>query len=494
MTNCLEECITNHDSCRANVNVELPTRVVNVGDSSVTKSRLYEPPSGAKDQYLALSYCWGKGATILTTSTTLESHIEGLDPERIPRTIADAITVTRRLGFRYLWVDALCILQGDGKAERADWEKESARMDQYYGNSHLLLSAMDGYHCDDGMLHARTATVYYNPGDADHSEKRLNVSSLTFWPWEERYSDRPPITSRGWTLQEHLLPPRMIAFTRTSTIWECNEVKANDHYSRDPQPQEKCRESYWNSLQHDDPQLPLIWNDIVIEFCRRGLTNPHDKLSAISGLAGRYQKVCGAKYFAGSWDKTLITDLLWARKYEGSSTPMHTYEHYFPAGFYRAPTWPWASMEGHIKYPEDLLEQDHKASILSCSVDLANPEDSFGRIFGGNIVVRGHVVSIRLNYDQDSRAYRLYLSLHYDTMSAFAFATLDWDIKFEDWYGSDENRDKHRLCILLVQYYGLVIEPVEGGKTNVYRRVGRFELSEEDVWYRHARIETVTIV
>jgi hypothetical protein len=138
-------------------------------------------------------------------------------------------------------------------------------------------------------------------------------------------------------------------------------VKANDHDSGDLQPQETRRESYWNSLKHDDPQVPIIWNDIAVDFCRRRLTNSHDKLPAISGLARRYQKVNGAKYFAGNWDKTLITDLLWARKYDKIRRARYIYEHYFSARFYRAPTWSWASLDGDIEYPKTLSEQDRKA-------------------------------------------------------------------------------------------------------------------------------------
>jgi hypothetical protein len=217
MTKYLEECITNHYSCRANVNVELPTRVIDVGDGNATKSRLYEPPPGAMDKYLALSYCWGAGATILTTSTTLKSHIESLDPGLIPRTIADAINVTRQLGFRYLWIDALCILQGEGNAERADWERESARMDQYYGNAHLLLSAMDGNHCDDGMLHARATTIYYSPRDADDLERNPNPSSLTFGQRKDLWRDHQSRSGDGLCkstccLQEWLASPELVEF------------------------------------------------------------------------------------------------------------------------------------------------------------------------------------------------------------------------------------------------------------------------------------------
>jgi len=36
----------------------------------------------------------------------------------------DAITVTRHLGFQYIWIDSLCIIQDSFD----DWDKESAQM------------------------------------------------------------------------------------------------------------------------------------------------------------------------------------------------------------------------------------------------------------------------------------------------------------------------------------------------------------------------------
>jgi hypothetical protein len=33
--------------------------------------------------------------------------LSGFKAEQLPRTIQDAVTVTRRIGLRYIWVDAL---------------------------------------------------------------------------------------------------------------------------------------------------------------------------------------------------------------------------------------------------------------------------------------------------------------------------------------------------------------------------------------------------
>ena len=45
------------------------------------------------------------------TSKTLKSTILGVSSDCLPRAIPDNITVTRKLGMRFLWVGSLCIFQ-----------------------------------------------------------------------------------------------------------------------------------------------------------------------------------------------------------------------------------------------------------------------------------------------------------------------------------------------------------------------------------------------
>lgn len=52
----------------------------------------------------------------------------------LPRTIQDAILVTRILGVRYLWVDAVCIVQPTSD-NSSDWTRESVKMGEYYRNA-----------------------------------------------------------------------------------------------------------------------------------------------------------------------------------------------------------------------------------------------------------------------------------------------------------------------------------------------------------------------
>jgi hypothetical protein len=55
----------------------------------------------------------------------------------LPKTFQNAITVTRMLGIRYLWIDSLCIIQDDVK----DWEEQSAITGGIYSQSYLIIAA-----------------------------------------------------------------------------------------------------------------------------------------------------------------------------------------------------------------------------------------------------------------------------------------------------------------------------------------------------------------
>ena len=68
-------------------------------------------------RYVALSYVWGKVDQLQATVANAEelaekgSLLRDKHKERLPTTIRDAMEFAKNLGERYLWVDALCIIQ-----------------------------------------------------------------------------------------------------------------------------------------------------------------------------------------------------------------------------------------------------------------------------------------------------------------------------------------------------------------------------------------------
>ncbi|KAJ0337238.1 hypothetical protein COL26b_008489 [Colletotrichum chrysophilum] len=91
--------------------VNLPTRVLDVGiQDDQTNIKLCEVRH-APGKYAALSYMWGQGKDhFRTTLASLEEHKSGIDMKVMPQTFQDAIVTTRRLGLRYLWIDALWLV------------------------------------------------------------------------------------------------------------------------------------------------------------------------------------------------------------------------------------------------------------------------------------------------------------------------------------------------------------------------------------------------
>jgi Heterokaryon incompatibility protein (HET) len=86
-------------------------------------------------KYFALSYVWGNVADFTRLLKVDENSLqqsEGLllsADVRLPKTIKDAEKLVYWLGYRYLWVDSLCIIQD----EEEDKARQIQFMDSIYG-------------------------------------------------------------------------------------------------------------------------------------------------------------------------------------------------------------------------------------------------------------------------------------------------------------------------------------------------------------------------
>lgn len=135
------------------------------------------------------------------------------------------------------------------------------------------------------------------------------------------------------------------------------------------------------------------WQTMVMNFCARNMTEPSDKLPALSGMAKRYADLMGwpaGDYHAGLWRDTLISDLPRSRE-EGLSSISATPD---PAKtgrrHDRAPSWSWASMDGSITYltfPGGHVPRD--VSIQSCGTakPCVKDADPFGQVVSGRLEI-----------------------------------------------------------------------------------------------------------
>ena len=128
---------------------------------------------------------------------------------KLPRTIQDAIVFTRAMGVKYLWVDALCILQAKGprdKVHKADWLHEASRFGHYYQNSVLTLAATGASSSDQGLflprpgLSAPKEPLIYQEISSSRSVNEV-VIRLMFPSWHKEIK-HSPLLQRGWAIQE----------------------------------------------------------------------------------------------------------------------------------------------------------------------------------------------------------------------------------------------------------------------------------------------------
>jgi len=63
---------------------------------------------------------------VTTTKANLDEYMNAIPVDKLGLTIQDAIETTRRLGFRYIWVDALCIVQDDAEQTACEIKQMSS--------------------------------------------------------------------------------------------------------------------------------------------------------------------------------------------------------------------------------------------------------------------------------------------------------------------------------------------------------------------------------
>ncbi|OQO02583.1 hypothetical protein B0A48_12111 [Cryoendolithus antarcticus] len=115
--------------------------------------------------YAALSYRWGTAdsASWVTTEDNIAARQIQLPETSLPKTIRDAIQITRALDIRYLWIDAICINQSSKDA----WLTESSKMAAVFENALVTICASTSTGSTEGMLNARSVDGIESAAEAN---------------------------------------------------------------------------------------------------------------------------------------------------------------------------------------------------------------------------------------------------------------------------------------------------------------------------------------
>ncbi|KAB5535296.1 heterokaryon incompatibility protein-domain-containing protein [Coniochaeta sp. 2T2.1] len=389
----VDECRQGHTRCTAEDVPLLPTMVIDVSTSRIDgKIHLYVPSQEQRADYVALSYCWGGPQKLVTTLANLSDHQRGIGLDHLPRTIKEAVLVTASLGIRYIWVDALCIVQDDESSKAIEIEN----MGKVYGHATIALLVGSGTSraVDDGFLNPYSdisVVPYYSILTELAVPACLAVGTEV----------APPLDMRGWTYQERHLASRRFVFGGPRGVsFTCAEQSSA--YVADAWTRSKDNGELVARISGDDDDDPSTrWHEIIKESSFRSLTYHTDRLPAIAGLAQEHVPTPGDVYIAGLWRSQIIDDLMWKGKFEGV---------YFriPISQYRSPGWSWISVVDHVPnrtvgcVTNDLRRrmyaggsEENAASYVDHSVQLAQADAEFGRVLSGRITLRAKTASAR---------------------------------------------------------------------------------------------------
>lgn len=239
---------------------------------------------------------------------------------------------TRRLGYRHLWIDALCIIQDDEN----DWRREALQMPRIYQDAFCTLAAAGSDSSTGGLFVARGNTPLESvaiPYTPEGSAASSGVFFISHWHdhLEERVQ-QSTWNSRGWVLQERTLSRRTILFAKGQTFFEC----ARQALAEDGRDHMQTRYGNTPSTQTEEWR----WCLLVEEYTRRSLKEPKDKLYAILGLAENAAHRANKTYCAGLWCENLQLHVLWY-SWEGTMEVLN---------FQRAPSWSWAAHDGRVSW------------------------------------------------------------------------------------------------------------------------------------------------
>lgn len=146
-------CETNHgDTCNPHwshsVDSAIPglevLRLIDVVDGRLVELR-------GPCRYLTLSYVWGGVNNVRLTSSNRASLMKEGSLQTIwqllPRTVQDAVEVVKLLEERFLWIDALCLVQNDP----VDMQSGIQLMDLIYEKAALCIVAASGDNANAGL-------------------------------------------------------------------------------------------------------------------------------------------------------------------------------------------------------------------------------------------------------------------------------------------------------------------------------------------------------
>ncbi|UPK96721.1 hypothetical protein LCI18_007656 [Fusarium solani-melongenae] len=252
----------------------------------------------AQSRYIALSYVWGAGnqaheqqiqRRLTTENFSRLIRANGLEEVSLPKTVEDAIKLTSKMGERYLWVDALCIIQDDVQ----DLSHQTSRMDLVYSRALFTIIAACGDDSESGLsgIPGREREIFKR-------SVRLSPEGFHLAPTAGLFVNAPLERStwntRGWTFQERILSRRIMVFTPSQVFWVCEDAMWDEEVILElPKPRAHVFSLAFGCNDEWDDGHPKFSREAlasyILQFTLREFTFSADALPAFLGVIRRYE-------------------------------------------------------------------------------------------------------------------------------------------------------------------------------------------------------------
>ncbi|KAK3897153.1 HET-domain-containing protein [Staphylotrichum tortipilum] len=340
----------------------MPTRTLRLDPA--TGSLRLQPSSSAVEPYAALTYCWGGDQPQKLTRSNQQDYESGIDIQRLPATIQDALRVAGELGIFHVWIDSLCIVQDDFESLAT----EIAKMPQVYGHAVVTISVSRTSRAADGFL------ADIDPRELLTEPFRLRyecpngiIGSIYVVGVPDKNSLFSDLCRRGWTLQERCLSPRLLDYGKLQMRWMCDSSKnrawtvngwdpdekwPSGNYDVMREVKAKIRSAGDGDIAAEKTWLLAKWRHLVEVYADRDLTVTTDRILAISALAQEFGDMLDEEYLAGLWRCTLPCELLWCQasgfRDGGGAGASPRPERY------QGPSWSWVAVNGPVLFLGEL--------------------------------------------------------------------------------------------------------------------------------------------
>ncbi|KFY44977.1 hypothetical protein V494_01230 [Pseudogymnoascus sp. VKM F-4513 (FW-928)] len=312
--------------------------------------------TSATPVFAALSYVWGPIETFKTLTKTLPSLMKPGSLSKVfslyPTTIQDAITLTRQLDHRYLWVDSICIIQDDD----LDKSTQVQHMDAIFTRASFTIVAACGSDANSGLTGLNGPRRDTTQHIATYSDE-LTLLSLKPEVYDELYTS--VWIRRCWTFQEDILSRRRLIFAMDSVSFLCGHGPWSEDINR-LWPDLYSSASQETIVPSRGEAMPTLTTEIsytlgmahhfyfllINEYTLRALTYPRDRLSGFQGIQNFYNMRYGLVFAWGIWlGEMLVHSLLWQPLQELSRIPI---DEKTKVPIY--PSWSWAGWNWAVKY------------------------------------------------------------------------------------------------------------------------------------------------